>query len=236
MLDFFGTVALTAGIVLCIAIVVAAIPDRIATKVSIALIAGLWVGLQLALANGGALVGNLGPAPAVGVMVLSPVIATAFLTALLPGLRDALLAVPSSVLAGLNAGRVFGAFFLLLAAQNRLGGPFPYFAGWGDVITGILAVPVAIMLARGAAAHSNVPFYWNLFGTLDLVVAVGLGVMSANGSPLQIFFPPTTGPSALTGLPWSLIPTVLVPFYLIVHAILFAQLRHAATRPVARAA
>jgi hypothetical protein len=27
------------------------------------------------------------------------------------------------------------------------------------------------------------------------------------------------------GLPWSFIPTVLVPFYLIVHGILFVQLR-----------
>jgi len=33
-------------------------------------------------------------------------------------------------------------------------------------------------------------------------------------------------------LPWSLIPTVLVPFFLIVHGIVFAQLRAGVTKDV----
>jgi len=241
MLDFLGTVLLTAAILVIINVLVSTMRLRPAAKLSIAAIAGLWIGFQVAFANSGVLAGqSFGPVPPVGVIVLTPLVVTALLAALLPAFRGALLAIPTPVLVGLNTGRIFGAFFLFLAAQNRLGGPFPYVAGWGDVITAVVALPVAVMIARGGGENSSIPLYWNIFGALDLVVAVALGVMSANGSPVQIFFPPITGPSPLTGLPWSLIPTVLVPFYLIVHGILFVQLRrtgiHRATGSMAQAA
>ena len=61
-------------------------------------------------------------------------------------------------------------------------------------------------------------------GTLDLVVAVGLGITSAAGSPLQLIHA-GVGSQAMQYLPLSLVPTVLVPFYLLTHAIVAAQLR-----------
>jgi len=64
---------------------------------------------------------------------------------------------------------------------------------------------------------------WNAFGMLDLVVALALGVVSANGSPLQMIHA-GAGSEGVQMLPWSLIPTVLVPMFLIVHAAVFAQL------------
>ena len=48
---------------------------------------------------------------------------------------------------GLNFGRVFAVLFLLLALQGRLAGPFPFFAGWGDIVTGVLAVPLLFAAA-----------------------------------------------------------------------------------------
>ena len=44
------------------------------------------------------------------------------------------------------------------------------------------------------------------------------------GSPLQIFHA-APGSAAMQQLPWSFVPTVLVPFWLILHAIIWAQLR-----------
>jgi len=57
----------------------------------------------------------------------------------------------------------------------------------------------------------------------DLIVAVSLGVMSAPGSPLQVYGG-SIGSTAVTMLPWSNIPALLVPFYLITHGIIFAKL------------
>ena len=62
------------------------------------------------------------------------------------------------------------------------------------------------------------------FGTLDLFAAIALGLTSAAGSPLQLMHA-GVGSEAVQYLPFCLIPTVLVPFYLITHAIVAAQLR-----------
>ena len=63
---------------------------------------------------------------------------------------------------------------------------------------------------------------------LDLIAAVGLGVISGPGSPLQLI-DAGVGPAAIVALPWALVPTVLVPFYLITHGVIFLQLRERVT-------
>ena len=56
---------------------------------------------------------------------------------------------------------------MLLAAAGRLAGPFLYVAGWGDVVTGVLANPVA-WLGMGQSSKDNcVIAGWNAFGALD---------------------------------------------------------------------
>jgi len=124
---------------------------------------------------------------------------------------------------GLNAARIWAVLFLLLGVEGRLAGPFPHFAGWGDIITGVFALPVA-WLAVGRR-YLNTIAAWNLFGAVDLILALTLGVTSVEGSPWQIFMAPP-GSAAMLQLPWSFVPTVLVPFWLILHAIIWAQLRH----------
>jgi hypothetical protein len=147
--------------------------------------------------------------------------------------RSALLQVPTPLLIGLNVFRLGGALFVPLAATGRLGGPFPYVAGWGDVLTGALALPVAWLAAREAGGDRLVAA-WNALGMLDLVVAVTLGITSRPGSPLQLIHA-GVGSAAMTLLPWAHVPRVLVPFFLVVHAIVFAQLRaRAAGMPTVR--
>jgi len=141
--------------------------------------------------------------------------------------RASLLGMPVPFLIGLNVWRIAGGFFLLLAAEGRLGGPFPYSAGWGDVITGALALPVAFLALRGQG--TALVWSWNAFGTLDLIAALAFGIVSANGSPLQIIHA-GEGSQAVQMLPWSLIPTVLVPMFLIVHAVIFSRLAGASGR------
>jgi len=85
------------------------------------------------------------------------------------------------------------------------------------------AIPLALAVARGGALPRAAIARWDLFGALDLVVAVGLGLTSANGSPMQIFHM-GVGSEAMQQLPFCLVPTVLVPFYLITHAVVASQL------------
>lgn len=235
MLDHIGTVALFAAIIVNFGAFVMAMPGGPVARLSSLTIAGLWTGLAVALAGSGALLGNvgIGPMPPVGVTLSIPLFATAAAAALSPAFRTMLLALPTRLLIGLNTIRILGVFFLLLAAQNRLAGPFPYSAGWGDIVTGALAVPLIAFMARAQGSNSAIPQAWNWFGAVDLFAAIAFGVMSSDGSPLQVFQTGIAGPLPVQSLPWSLIPTVLVPFYLILHGIIHAQLRRA---PVGSAA
>jgi hypothetical protein len=122
----------------------------------------------------------------------------------------------------------------VLAVERRLTGPFPYSAAWGDIITGVVAVPVLWLLKDDAGARYTTAIgAWNLFGAADLVLAIAFGITSAEGSPLQLF--PGPGSQAMQHAPWSFVPTVLVPIWLILHAIIVAQLRRAKVSHAARA-
>jgi len=216
------------------------LPLSLVQRLTLGAILGAWTGLASGLGAAGLLA--YAPdrsAPLVGVLFATPLLVVGALAIAYPGVRRALLGIPAHLLIGLNSLRILGALFLMLAAVGRLSGPFPYSAGLGDVITGALAVPLALAVARGGALPRAAIARWNVFGALDLVVAVGLGLTSANGSPVQIFHM-GVGSEAMQQLPFCLVPTVLVPFYLITHAVVAAQLiassRNTRVRPAVSAA
>jgi hypothetical protein len=223
MLNLIGTTVLTAAIAVNLNATVTTMPLSPVQKLTTVSIAGLWIGLAIALAGTGIYASTATPFPVVGVMVGLPLIAIGAVALVSSRLRETLLALPMPLLIGLNILRIFpGGFMVLLALQGQLSGPFPQSAGWGDVIVGLTAIPVMLAAARNFAGNRNAVLAWNILGTLDLVAAVALGVISAPGSPLQILGG-SVGSTAMWSLPWSNIPTLLVPFYLITHGVIFAR-------------
>ena len=225
MLDFIGTIVLVAAIIVSINALTGAMPISTSQRLAVSVGAGLWTGLAAALAAANLFLGSKAVGPVmIGTVIASPLVAAAVAASISLSVRRTLLGMPMPFLIGLNVWRLGGGFFLLLAAEGRLAGPFPYSAGWGDIITGALALPVAWLALRGQG--KALVWGWNAFGMLDLVVALALGITSASGSPLQIIHA-GVGSAGVQTLPWSLIPTVLVPMFLIVHAVIFAQLARA---------
>jgi hypothetical protein len=222
MLDFLGFIVTAALMVLAVNAVITFMDVSQSAKLTLAALAGLWIGIAAAAASAGMLPISK-PFPVIGLFVAAPLV-TAAIAAAWPRARAAMLSIPMPLMIGLNAGRVFAILFLLLAAEGRLAGPFPHFAGWGDIITGVFAIPVAWLAKDARTRHLKVIAAWDLFGAADLVLAITLGVTSAGGSPLQIFMA-APGSAAMQQLPWSFVPTVLVPFWLILHAIIWVQLR-----------
>ena len=225
MLDFIGTMATGALMVLVVAALAVTLKASDTSKLAFAAIAGLWIGFAAASAQAGwVAIGT--PFPLIGLYVAAP-LAAAAIAATTPAGRATLLALPTRLLIGLNIGRVLAVLFFLLAREGRLSGPFPFYAGWGDIITGVLAIP--ILLGRLESKHPAVVMAWNVFGTVDLVNAIFLGTISQEGS-LQIFGAPGSG--AMQQLPWSFIPTVLVPYFLVAHGVIAAQLRSRRAQPI----
>lgn len=224
MLKLIEAITIAAVIAVDLVAVTHALSRSPGRRLLIAGLAGGWTGLAAALGAAGLLAFDSGlPVPLIGVLLAGSLLAVGVLALTQGSVRASLLGIPLELLIGLNVMRLLGALFLLDLAAGTLSGPFPYFAGGGDVITGAIAIPLALNVARGKASVRAIA-RWNAFGALDLIVAVTLGITSAAGSPLLLFHA-GVGSGAVQFLPLCLVPTVLVPFYLLTHAVIVAQVR-----------
>jgi hypothetical protein len=236
MFDVITALMVSAVLVIFLIMIISAASPRPAARAYAYGIAAAWVLSMIAVtASGGFAPGATGPVPGpvlgFGALVIGGLVAWFGW----PAFRETLLALPLSGMIGINAFRIAGIFFLILFAQGRLSAPFAQSAGWGDIITGFVAIPLAVMTAAGRPPSRWVIAAWNAFGTLDLFAAILLGALSSPGTPFQMF---TEGPgtAVMATLPWVIIPTVLVPLWLLVHLTIARRLRTApASRPLALA-
>jgi len=120
--------------------------------------------------------------------------------------------------------RVGGIVFVILYLQGALPGVFALPAGWGDFAIGITAPLVAWYWKPPFPSRLFV--VWNVLGTLDLVMAVTLGVL-ASATPVGVLSGDVS--TRLMGqFPLSLIPTFAVPLLLIFHLISLLRVRQGA--------
>jgi hypothetical protein len=224
-LDLVNSIFTMASIAIDLVALTLALSGSLTRRLTIAALGGGWVGLALILGASGRLAyAPNSPVPLVGILFATPLLAFGVLALASQKVRATLLGIPLELLVGLNALRMIGVLFLLDFVARSLNGPFPFFAGLGDMITGALAIPLALKVAHSKGPSLRTIAGWNAFGVLDLIVAVGLGITSAAGSPLQLIHA-GVGSQAMQYLPLCLVPTVLVPFYLLTHATVAAQLR-----------
>lgn len=160
--------------------------------------------------------------PALGVAVVVPIVALIIIVRRSDSLYRAAREVPLAMLVGLHAIRILGVYFLLLYARARLPAPFAPLAGCGDIISGVVAVPLAWALSRGAPVPPSLLWLWNSFGLLDLIVAIGLGAISAPGRLQLIHASPST--TMMTTLPWLIIPAYIVPLLAAIHIAIYYRL------------
>src|SRR5438552_1972812 len=156
MIDMIGAITATAVYAVLVGVLVGFSPAGGPTKRAVFAAAGAWGGPIVAVAAlGGFAPGATGPVPAAlfafaGLLVL--LFGGWFL---FPRFRSALLSVPLPALVGLNAGRLGGVFFLILAADGRLSAPFAPVAGGGDIVVGALAIARAAPGDRGRAGPAE---------------------------------------------------------------------------------
>ncbi|MBS3647320.1 hypothetical protein KEU06_01610 [Pseudaminobacter sp. 19-2017] len=236
MLDFIGAIFVATLLAAVIGTLAGLMPVRPVARIGLFAAAVVWmVAVSTTIGFGWLTPEAPGPVPT----SLIPFAGTLVLLfgggLLVPSFRTAVAALPMAALVGLNVARLGGVFFLLLEAQGRLSAPFASSAGWGDILTGALAIPLTAALLLGHAPRRSWLALWNGFGALDLLVAVTIGLFSAAGTPFR-FFEDGPGIAAMTALPWAMVPSVLVPTLLFIHFTVAVKLggapRAAATRPM----
>ena len=194
---------------------------------------GIWLAvvvpytLWLAVIWSGAVNGAFRPGnnilPLVPLAIFLPVIIGAPILLRSKRIGEVLDAMPASWLVGLQVYRIFGGIFLVGWARGVVPGIFALPAGIGDVTTGLLALPVAYLLASRNGDGVRSAIAWNMFGLLDFTIAVGIGLATAPGA-LQVIVPsiPNTG----IGLyPTVLTPAFAVPSSILLHVLSLRQLR-----------
>jgi hypothetical protein len=164
--------------------------------------------------------------PGLGLAVAIPIVLMWLAITRVQSLRVPLDRAPLAILVGVHAVRILGVSFLLLQATHRLPAPFAPAAGWGDIVAGVTAVPVAWLVRRQARGWRAVLTAWNLFGLADLIAAVTLGVLSSPGTLRHIFNAP--GTALMTTLPWLLIPGFVVPLLATIHLVIFYRMTKSA--------
>ena len=203
---------------------------RVAIWLSVAIPFTLWLAVVWNLAVNGFFqpIPGVVRLPRLPIAIFLPVIIGLFVLLRSKSIAAFLDATPASWLVGLQVYRIFGGIFLVNWLHGSVAGAFAWPAAIGDILTGIMALPVALQLASGAENGRRAAMAWNIFGLLDFAVAITMGTLS-NPGPLQILG--LDIPASFAGtFPTVLIPVFAVPSSILLHALSIRQLRRIARR------
>jgi hypothetical protein len=112
-----------------------------------------------------------------------------------------------------HLARFVGIYFLWLQGEGRLPLEFAQRAGWGDVATSLGAC--LLLLMKEGPVFRRLLLGWNIFGALDLLVAVGTGGWLNAVRPGSM--------NEIAGFPLALVPLWLVPVFLSTHLYLIRR-------------
>src|SRR3984957_5888122 len=194
------------------------------SRLAVPIAVTVWLLLVVSLGAAGAFVGPPGTPPLpIAIGVAAPLVLFFAWLRLSQSFREFVLSLDLRLIAGMQAWRWAGLGFLSLYAHKVLPAVFALPAGLGDMAIGITAPWIILALVRQPRfAASGTFIRWNVFGILDLVVAISIGTVSAifaTGAPGEI----STAPMAT--LPLLLIPAFLVPLFLMLHTVALMQSR-----------
>jgi hypothetical protein len=179
----------------------------------------LWLAVIWSAAIGGAFKPGAVAIPMLPIAALGPVVLAVPILLRSRRIGEVLDAMPASWMVALQVLRVNGFVFLIAWASGTAPGVFALPAGIGDVLTGLLAVPVAIAVGSGTSESRRAAIAWNIFGLLDFAIALSIGFAIA-------FRLIDTGGASATGgvYPAVMIPAFAVPTWIMLHALSLRQL------------
>lgn len=177
----------------------------------------VWVFGSIVLAASGVLATNDLLMPA---LIIIPVAGFVLAYRTNPAFRSYALSLDTGILVILHSWRMLGLGFLFLYAHDVLPGMFAWLAGLGDALAAAGATLIGINLLRGRTVSKRALQMWNGFGLLDFLIAVTVGTALRSA-----WFGGEITTDQMAFLPLSLIPTLIVPFYMITHLVIFLQLR-----------
>jgi hypothetical protein len=136
--------------------------------------------------------------------------------------RAAADSLPLSFLVGSHLWRFVGVGFVIGALEGVLPMGFGIPEGLGDIIAALGALLLLPMIRKGTAPRGWL-LAWNVFGLVDLLSAITMGLLYSE-SALGVLSPGTPTTRLLVTFPVSLIPTFFVPLFILLHLLTFKKL------------
>jgi hypothetical protein len=174
------------------------------------LVLAIWSGLVTAAVVAGVFAGDGASRLALPAAVVIPIAAVAIGYRASPRLRNYLLRLDLRLLLAAQLWRVIGFAFLVALAYDQLPAGIAVPAAVGDLATGIAAFAVVLALGNGSLTRGRL-YAFTTLGVADFLVA------NATGLALE--------PPALTTWPMAIFPTIMVPFFAVLHLVAVLQSR-----------
>lgn len=146
------------------------------------------------------------------IAILSPIAGSYIIYRSSKTVQQFIFSIPLHWLTVIHVARTGGILFLYLMVLGILPAVFAIPAGIGDFTAGILAIPASYMLWKMKKHARKMAAVATIFGIGDLVVAISIGNISSAGS-------------SISNTLLVLIPTFLVPLFLIAHMFTILRLQ-----------
>ena len=171
-----------------------------------------WFLVALFLGETGILGVVPGPAPQIALWVTTLLLLGCCL--LLPAANTLVMTVPLKALLAIHLTRLVGIYFLYLHSRGQLPESFAVPAGWGDIAAACGAL-VLILWPR-LVEKRWLLLAWNTLALADILFVLSSG-MRMTGADRYLLL------EALTTLPLSFLPLMVVPLILTTHLLIYIR-------------
>jgi len=123
-------------------------------------------------------------------------------------------------LISMHVFRLVGVFFIILYFYRLLPAGFAFSGGLGDIITALLALPIARMVSKEKPGSMAAVYAWNIFGMLDILNILVIAVITAKDSMIS----GARGDLEMTIFPFAWFPAFAPATILFLHVTIFRKL------------
>ena len=202
---------------------------RARTWMATAAVLAAWYAAISVLGVRGVFSRSVGSIPLLPFGIVPPILIGFWLFLRSQALRATATAIPAWWLVSIQAYRVIGVAFLFVAASGEMPAPAAISAGIGDVLVGLLVLPVALALYRGSPNARLMAYGWNILGIVDFLTAIATGFLSAPGPMQRIAL---DHPNTMISLyPMVLFPLFAIPLSSVLHGICLFRLTTSRAAP-----
>lgn len=171
------------------------------------------------------------PPVTVGLFVLVPIVGFTLAYTVSKRVQHAVDQIPLWLITIAHVWRFVGLGFVIGALAHILPPQFGFPEGIGDVAAALFCLPLASAIRKNSHSPKlrSAFIAWNVFGLIDLLSAIALGILYSPGSFGVLRTDLST--EVMTTFPVNLIPTFFLPLFILLHMLSLKRSRELAGAP-----